>query len=265
MIPHALACVIPFHEGAGTIRRAVDSVLASDLCQEVVLVSDASSQSPRLALGEDHLQLEKSGRLRIVELATNLGQAAARNVGAALTIAPFLSFLDQDDELLPGFHEAALRELLLHPGAAGVEVGAEVVRDGAPLIDAADPRFKLILDSVPWNLVVRRSAFFVCGGFPSSPVFRSPVAGEDIAFKSALKACFTVHSLPLAGVRHHVREGSATDRFLARSRVDASGVQFLDQHPLEREGTLAREIREHVARAVGSSRAAGRTLGRLFS
>lgn len=265
MVLTGLACVIPFHEGSGTIGRALDSVLASEFCQEIILVSDASPQPLRPALHKRHLQFESSGRLRIVELATNLGQGGARNIGAALCTAPFLSFLDQDDELLPGFHEAALQALLQSPGAAAVEAGADLVRDGLPLLEAGDPRYGLILESVPWNIVIRRSAFWVCGGFPTSKVFRSPVAGEDIAFKTALKACFAVHPLQMAGVRHHVREGSATDRFLARTQVDAQGVHFLDRHPLERDGELARGIRDHVTRAVDNSRAAGRALGRMFN
>ena len=176
-----LACVIPFFDGSATIARALDSVLHSPLCDEVILVSDASRQPIRAALQPRHHECERAGRLKVVEIATNLGQAAARNLGAALATAPFISFLDQDDEVLAELHIRALSVLDAYPNVAAVEAGADVLFDGAPLIQESDPRYRLILDSVPWNVIVRRAAFWACGGFPTEAVFRTEAAGEDIA------------------------------------------------------------------------------------
>jgi glycosyltransferase involved in cell wall biosynthesis len=246
-----LACVIPFFDGSVTIARALDSVLHSPVCDEVILVSDASLQPVRSALQSRHLDCERSGQLKVVEMATNLGQAAARNLGAALATAPLISFLDQDDEVLPDLHVKAMSILDGTPSVAAVEVGASVLFDGAPLIDESDPRFRLILDSVPWNVIVRRAAFWACGGFPTEAVFRTEAAGEDIAFKAALKACFKVAVLPMIGVRHHVRHGSATDRFLTRTSVGAHReVVFHTRYPVEFDGSLSSALGQHVGRAL---------------
>lgn len=245
-----LACIIPFFNGSATICRALDSVLQSQLCDELILVSDASRQPVRFALQHHHLGHERSGRLRVVELSTNLGQGAARNLGAALSTAPLISFLDQDDEVLPEFHALAVSALHDAPNLAAVEVGAAILMNGHPLIDESDPRYRLILDSVPWNVVVRRSAFWACGGFPIGAVFRTEAAGEDIAFKTALKSCFKVAWHPMAGVRHHVRHGSATDRFLNRTKVADGMVVFNDRLPAESDGTLAAAMRDHVLQAL---------------
>jgi glycosyltransferase involved in cell wall biosynthesis len=246
-----LACVIPFFNGASTIARALDSVLHSPVCDEVVLVSDASLEPVRSTLKERHIDWERSGRLRVVEMATNLGQAAARNLGAALATAPLISFLDQDDEVLPDFHVKAKSILDSATSVASVEVGASIFFDGVPLVEESDPRYRLILDSVPWNVIVRRAAFWACGGFPTEAVFRTEAAGEDIAFKSALKACFRVAALPSVGVRHHVRNGSATDRFLRRTSVGANReVVFHSRYPAESDGSLSAALGQHVGRAL---------------
>ena len=252
-----LACVIPYYEGQGTIARALNSALNSAHCDEVILVSDASPNPVRHALHPDHLDCERSGRLKILELSVNLGQGSARNLGAALARAECLSFLDQDDELLPEFHVHALATLDRFPHAAAVQVDAEVLRDARVLIDQGDPRYRMILESVPWNVVIRRAAFWTCGGFPTGSDFRKEAAGEDIAFKTALRACFSVRSISTIGVRHHVREGSATDRFLRRTSVGLDGsVLFHHRYPEELDGSLARALQTHVNRALQNRRIA---------
>ena len=257
-----LACVIPFFDGSATIGRALTSLLHSPLCDEVILVSDASREPVRSALQPHHVDFEGSGRLRVVEMSTNLGQAAARNVGAALSTAPLISFLDQDDEVLPEFHALAVSALHDAPDLAAVEVGAAILLNGCPLLDSSDPRYRLILDSVPWNIVVRRSAFWACGGFPTGAVFRTEAAGEDIAFKTALKSCFKVAGHPMVGVRHHIRHGSATDRFLSRTSVSADGtVVFNARYPAENDGTLAAAMGHHVSQAIAQRSTVSRLLG----
>lgn len=253
-----LACIIPFFDGRDTIARALDSVLARTECGELILVSDGSTQPVSQALLPRHLEARASGRLRLVEVRDNLGQAAARNLGASQTTAEFLCFLDQDDEVLEGFHAKALELLESRPECAAVEIGAEIISGGRPILEASDPRYRLLLASVPWNLVVRRTAFWDCGGFPVGEVFRTEVAGEDIAFRSALNACFHVMSLSLRGVRHDVRPGSATDRFIGRTELTDAGLRFLSRHPVEEDGSLQRAIDAHVAAATRASRGSAR-------
>lgn len=251
-----LACIIPFFNGSATLGRALDSVLASSLCNEVIVVSDASPESLRSCLASQHLESESEGRLRLVELAGNVGQGAARNIGASLSRAACLSFLDQDDEILPSFHVQALACLQQHQELAAVEVGAEIVGPSGPLLGGSDPRYPLILASVPWNVIVRRSAFWACGGFPVEPIFRTEAAGEDIAFKSALKASFSVNYLDVHGIRHHVRPDSATDRFLRRTTVTEAGtVVFSPPYAVEQDGSLAAALRHHVACALENRQA----------
>ena len=120
-----------------------------------------------------------------------------------------------------------------------------------------------MLASVPWNVVVRRTAFWTCGGFPIGQAFRSEAAGEDIAFKTALRMGFATHSISTVSVCHRVRPGSATDRFLRRTFVDHAGhVQFRSRYAVEENGTLAAAMEVHVKQALRNRQSMASLLGR---
>ena len=101
----AIAVVIPTHNRADLLPRALASVLAQ-VCEapfEVIVVDDGSSDgtSPYLAgIGDPRLTVLRNEEAQ--------GAAAARNRGLAVVSAPVTVFLDDDDELLPGFLTATL-------------------------------------------------------------------------------------------------------------------------------------------------------------
>lgn len=244
-----VSCVIPYYNGGDTIARAVDSVIHSPLCLEVVVVVDASPQplEPHLTYGQRDLIAQ--GRLRVIQLASNHGQACARNMGASMSVGAYLSFMDQDDMYLPGFYEQSVPFLQANPALAALEVGAEYVQDGRIVLDDPDPRYGRAIHSVPWNVVVRRGAFWACGAFPVGPEFRTVIAGEDIVFKNALKQWFPVASATNKFIRHHIRPGSATDRYLSRTEVVNGQVVFKTLHENETDGTWDRAAQAHLQRA----------------
>ena len=101
----AIAVVIPTHNRADLLPRALASVLAQ-VCEapfEVIVVDDGSSD------GTSHY-LAGIGDPRLTVLCNDQAQgaAAARNRGLAVVNAPVTVFLDDDDELLPGFLAATL-------------------------------------------------------------------------------------------------------------------------------------------------------------
>ena len=92
-----LAVVIPTFNRAQTIRRAVDSVLASARRDfELVVVDDVSTDGTWELLGGI-----ADGRLRTVRMDTHGHANRARNRGVASTTAPIVAFLDSDDEFGP--------------------------------------------------------------------------------------------------------------------------------------------------------------------
>ena len=244
-----VSCIIPYYNGAETIVRAIDSVIFDTHCLEVIVVSDASQEPLIPFLSPRHLELKVLGKLRIIELNTNLGQGAARNIGASLAVGSYLSFLDQDDEYLPSFYQKCLMLLLENPSLAAVEAGAEYIQEGLIVLDDPDPRYEVAIKSVPWNLLIHRNVFWDCGAFPVGPSFRTIAAGEDIAFKSALRRFFKVLFLFEKCIRHHVRNGSATDRFIKRTQVVDGRIQFLETYQNEADGSLHHAMDEHISRA----------------
>jgi len=82
-----------------TVARAVASALAESEVREVVVIDDASRDgTARAACSAD----DGTGRLRVFRNPRNLGPAAARNRGLAVSTAPLIAVLDADDIILPG-------------------------------------------------------------------------------------------------------------------------------------------------------------------
>ena len=117
--------IIPSYNRADVIGRAVGSVLGqagADI--EVIVVDDGSSdETPRV------LASFGDTRLRAV-VQDNAGVCAARNAGVAASSAPFLVFLDSDDEAAPGwvdFYRTAAMD-----GLDFAACGVRTVAPGSP-------------------------------------------------------------------------------------------------------------------------------------
>jgi glycosyltransferase involved in cell wall biosynthesis len=130
----AATIVIPTHNRPYLLQRAVASALAQTVAEiEVIVVDDASYESVRVE-AED-------GRVRIFRNERSLGVSAARNVGLEHARGRWITFLDDDDELLPDMVEASLEaagrsEL---PGPVAVLSGVEDVRPDGVVIRICEP------------------------------------------------------------------------------------------------------------------------------
>lgn len=88
--------IIPAYNAAGTLARALDSVLAqSRPAHEILVVDDASEDAtPQVAAAYgDHIRYLRRER--------NAGVSAARNYGAQQATGDWLAFLDADDWYAP--------------------------------------------------------------------------------------------------------------------------------------------------------------------
>src|SRR5437764_14714569 len=100
----ALSIVMPLLNG----ERFLGEQLAALSAQEVeggfeVLVCDNGSTDGSVSLAgsfADRLDL------RVIDASARRGPTYARNMGAALAVAPSLVFLDHDDAAMPGYLEA---------------------------------------------------------------------------------------------------------------------------------------------------------------
>lgn len=96
--PFRLSVIIPTHNRAKTIERAIRSVLTQGVeGLEVIVVDDASTDNTEQvikALGDQGI--------RYIRHETNRGAPAARNTGINAATGDLIAFQDSDDEWLPG-------------------------------------------------------------------------------------------------------------------------------------------------------------------
>jgi glycosyltransferase involved in cell wall biosynthesis len=160
--------VIPTFDRAALLPRAVESVLAQKGAEwELVIVDDGSTDdTPRV--------LERWSDARIRKLRVEHGGvSAARNAGAALGSAPYIAFLDSDDEWLPGKLAAQLEQL----GETELQVSqteeiwirrgvrvnppAQALKSDGDLFAASLERCMI----TPSSVIMTRSLFEKSGGF----------------------------------------------------------------------------------------------------
>jgi len=93
----AISVVMPLHNRAAVVGRAIQSVLDQSLADfELIIVDDGSTdESVRVARSFE------DSRLRVIELGRNFGANKARNAGVREARAALIAFLDSDDAYRP--------------------------------------------------------------------------------------------------------------------------------------------------------------------
>ena len=102
--------IIPTHNRAAWLPRAVKSAFEAGSDVEVIVVDDRSTdETPEVC---KNLQ-----GIRYLRLERNLKLAGARNIGIANSSGEYLAFLDDDDQRLPGSLDIQLKVLESNPNA----------------------------------------------------------------------------------------------------------------------------------------------------
>ncbi len=173
----SLTVVIPTHDRHEKLEGAVESALAQTVPDvEVIVVDDASARP---------VQPPRHPRVRCVRLEVNGGVAAARNAGLAAARGRWVTFLDDDNRLLPDMAAtslAAIERSSLPPPVAVVSAkdifgeGGRFLNRLIPATHARGDHF--FLETAPpdrshmtkGTLVVERDLLRAVGGFdPSFP------------------------------------------------------------------------------------------------
>lgn len=106
-----VSVVITSHDSGPLLERAIDSVLAQTYPDYEIIVVDDGSAIPQAGLAA------KDRRIRFIEQ-PNLGVSVARNNAVAAATAPYVAFLDHDDEWRPDKLARQLALVDAHPDAA---------------------------------------------------------------------------------------------------------------------------------------------------
>jgi glycosyltransferase involved in cell wall biosynthesis len=171
----AITVIMPCHNGASTVGRAIDSVLAEqDVAFELVVVDDCSSD------GSQDVIAARCGDPRLVFLpqAERHGGNRARNIGIEKSSAGLIAFLDADDEFLPAKLPTIVSFFAEHPHSDILIDSFELERDGvvslrqAPdLVDSERVIEAVLLREINKptpSLSIRKHALLKAGQFDES-------------------------------------------------------------------------------------------------
>jgi glycosyltransferase involved in cell wall biosynthesis len=179
-----ISVIVPVHNGAELVGRALASILAQTYpAVEAIVVDDGSNDASRSVVAA-------VGDVRLINQ-PNVGVAGARNTGVRAATGHYLSFLDQDDAWLPDKLRRQVDHLAAHPGVDLVLVRQRPIMEAGvePLHSLAPDRVYGDVGGVlPPTMLVRRESFDRVGPFDESIpgcddvdwLFRARAAGLHI-------------------------------------------------------------------------------------
>ncbi|MGB5953175.1 MAG: glycosyltransferase family 2 protein [Ornithinimicrobium sp.] len=200
--------MIPTRDRHRQLRTAVASALGQDLDVEVIVVDDGSTEI---------VDLSPDPRLTVLRHHHSQGSSCARNVGAAKARTRWVTWLDDDDELLPQAARIslqAIQESHLPPPIAAISGLVVIGSEGRELERRLPPR-AMPRGSHFWleqrvvgsyytkqTLVMERELFLRLGGY--DPAFGSRVHSE---FFLRLNAACSLAGIPEVTYRHNAHSG----------------------------------------------------------
>jgi glycosyltransferase involved in cell wall biosynthesis len=92
-----ISVVLPVHNRADVLSRAIESVVEQELTDFELIVVDDGSSDESASIAESFAD----DRIRLIRLDRNRGGNVARNEGIRAAKAPLIAFLDSDDCYLP--------------------------------------------------------------------------------------------------------------------------------------------------------------------
>lgn len=206
-----LSIIIPTHNRPQLVVRAVKSALEQTVKDlEIIVVDDASEVTP---------ELPQDSRVRMVRLSQPSGGSVARNVGTRAARSRWITYLDDDDRLLPDMVEQSLKALSKHSskepvalisGLEVVNVLGEVTQKRIPpqlhekgshfFLEEIEPDYS---HNTKQTLVVERQVIEQIGGWDET--FRSRVHSE--LFLRLNPAC-SIIGLPVVTYQLTAHEGT---------------------------------------------------------
>ncbi|MBF0158466.1 MAG: tetratricopeptide repeat protein [Magnetococcales bacterium] len=250
-----ISVIIPAYNASKTLSAAIESVLCQDVRPiEIIVVDDASVDH---TLEVARTWMAQHDFIQVVHQLGNGGASRARNLGLGISLAPYVCFLDADDEYAPGFLSATLQVLRNQPDVAAVSTAVEIVNQGSSAamdllagqavqsfndlnkaeltnLDPSVALAKTVEGSLPSNLLIRKEALLLIGGFASTPFLRR-YGSEDVLMRRLLRTYFKCVHLPQQLYRHILYGGSNHLNILAKTRLD------WDQQTDEFYGNLLQE------------------------
>ena len=110
-----ISVVIPTHNRASLLKKAIDSVLLqTERDLEIIVVDDASTDETSELLNEF---VKTDARIKVIKNKAALGGGGARTAGIFASKGKWVAFLDDDDEWFKNKLSLQLEKINLSPSA----------------------------------------------------------------------------------------------------------------------------------------------------
>jgi glycosyltransferase involved in cell wall biosynthesis len=220
-----ISVIIPSYNRAGSLGRALDSILHQTTPPgEIILVDDGSTDATRELVANHPTQPRYLYQ-------DNRGVSSARNLGIRAASGEWLAFLDSDDEWLPGKLAAQIRTLDREPGCRICHTEEIWIRNGTrvnPMNKHAKSGGRIFQRCLP-----------LCVISPSSAMIHRSLLEEVGLFDETLPACED-YDLWLRICAHHpvafvadpqiIKYGGHTDQLSRRHwGMDRFRIQALEK------------------------------------
>lgn len=212
-----LSIIIPTHNRQNFLPHAVKSALDQTMGNLEVIVVDDGSEPP--------VDLPPDPRVRLLRLAKSRGVSAVRNIGTNEAKGRWVTYLDDDDRLLPNMVDISLKKISEAnvPEPVAVISGLEVVdsqgqitqtrippplrsRGAYFLLEEIEPGYSYLTKQ---TLVVERDVILQIGGWDET--FKSRVTTE--LFLRLNPVC-SIIGLPIVTYQLNAHEGIRISRNL---------------------------------------------------
>ncbi len=173
-----VSVIIPTYNRASVLDRAILSVLGQTMRDyECIVVDDASSDSTPHLIG----RLPHAEAVRYIRLPFRKGVSAARNAGVAAASAPWLAFLDSDDEWHSSKLEKQMEWHCRNPAIRVSQTQEIWIRRGVRVNPPATHRKA--------GGLIFEASLARCMVTPSSVLLEKNLFLEEGGFNEALPAC----------------------------------------------------------------------------
>ena len=128
-----VSVIIPVYNAEKTLGRAIKSVLNQVFVSQLIIVNDASTDHTLSIIAffrTTYFFPNGNIKLDLRSLDENNGVSAARNLGLECVTSPLVSFLDADDEFLPGRFHACVLQLIENEDIEGIYSPVQVKYEG---------------------------------------------------------------------------------------------------------------------------------------